>query len=95
MTKTQPTAWSVVLRTLTGVVAGYYYAALTAVFVSFLASGERAERVIVGVLLSFLVHTLVVVAAFSFRSLAKLIVLLVFSAGGMLVVIWLGEMPVR
>lgn len=95
MIKTPFSAWNVLLRTLIGGVAGYYYASLAAVFVSALASGPRAERVIAGVLLSFLVHALIVIVAFSVSSLARLTLALGVSAAAMLAVVELAEAALR
>ncbi len=87
MASARPSPANVLLRVLIGGVAGYFYASLAAVFVASVVSGARADRVIAGVVLAFLVHTAVIVAAFAARSLGKLAAVLTVSAAAMLVVV--------
>lgn len=87
MMKTERSAVDVCFRTFLGSVAGYYFATLTALFVTHLMQAARAEAVIAGVLLSFAVHTLVIVAAFLVRSIGKLAAALLVCSALMLAVI--------
>lgn len=84
-----------VLRCFIASVGGYYYAFVLAILVAESGDASRAEATISGVLVAFLAHVIVIVAAFAVRSVVRLSLILSITLSIMaLIVLWKGSLYV-
>lgn len=65
------TAFNVTCRVLIALVGGYILASLSAVLISQLLSGDKVNNIITGLMLSFIIYTVVVLFVFSTKTMLR------------------------